>query len=35
MEEDRRRTRDGGFDFHVTKPITLDDVDRIFNAAVR
>jgi len=28
-EEDKRKTREGGFDFHITKPITMKDVDRI------
>ncbi|HVF16548.1 MAG TPA: ATP-binding protein, partial [Steroidobacteraceae bacterium] len=30
-DEDKRKTREGGFDFHVTKPITFDDVDRILS----
>ncbi|MET0658038.1 MAG: response regulator, partial [Steroidobacteraceae bacterium] len=28
-EEDRRKTREAGFDFHVAKPITLNDIERI------
>jgi CheY-like chemotaxis protein len=30
-DEDKRKTREGGFDFHVTKPITFEDVDRILS----
>ena len=28
-EEDKRRTRDAGFDMHLTKPVNLDDVVKI------
>jgi len=29
QEEDERRTRDVGFDAHLTKPVDLDDVERL------
>lgn len=31
-EEDKRKTRAGGFDFHVTKPIAFEEIERILGA---
>src|SRR5207253_10214650 len=32
-EEDKRRTRDAGFDAHLTKPVELDALVALLNAA--
>ncbi|MCK6528066.1 PAS domain-containing protein [Myxococcota bacterium] len=32
-EEDRRRSRDAGFDVHLTKPVAWDDVERVLDRA--
>ena len=34
QEDDRRRTREAGFDYHLTKPIDLDELRRIIAAYV-
>ena len=31
QEEDERRARDAGFDAHLTKPVNLDDVERLLS----
>lgn len=31
QEEDKTRSRQAGFDFHLTKPVDLDDLNRILN----
>ena len=34
-EDDKRRTRESGFHFHVTKPIAMDELDRILSYVSR
>ena len=31
QEEDRRRSREAGFDYHFTKPVDLNELDRLFS----
>jgi CheY-like chemotaxis protein len=31
-DEDRRRSKDAGFDFHLTKPVDLDQVQTVLDA---
>jgi CheY-like chemotaxis protein len=33
QEEDRRRSREAGFDLHLTKPIDLDELHRLLEVA--
>jgi PAS domain S-box-containing protein len=33
QEEDRKRSRAAGFDYHLTKPVALDEVKRLLSAA--
>jgi len=32
QEEDRQRARDAGFDHHMTKPIDLEELEKILSA---
>jgi CheY-like chemotaxis protein len=31
LEEDRRRSREAGFDYHLVKPVSLRDLQRVFH----
>ena len=33
-EEDRRQTREAGFQYHLVKPVTIDSLDKVFRAAI-
>jgi CheY-like chemotaxis protein len=32
QDSDRQRTRDAGFDHHLVKPASLDDIERVIDA---
>lgn len=34
-DEDRRRTRDAGFDHHLVKPVSIENLDKVLRAALR